>query len=116
MGDLWQAVGGPLPGHVERIEQCGDRLIVTSSGVIHDFRTDGTVARGSRDIEPPLCTNTWVSIEWVGEVLSFHAFGLPYTIVTRRREGDELVWTYPRIEGEVRMKQICRVPDHLLAR
>lgn len=112
---LWQAVGGPLPGHVERIEQCGDRLIVTAGGMIHDFRTDGTVARGVRDVTALLCVNNWVSIEWVGEVLSFHPLGLPYTIVTRRREGDELVWTYPRIEGEVRMKRICRVPDRLLA-
>lgn len=111
---LWHAEGGPLAGHVERIEQCGDRTIVTAGGVIHDFRTDGTLARGSRDVEPPLCVNTWVSIEWVDEVLHFHPFGLPYTIVTRRREGEELVWTYPRFEGEIRMKRICRVPDRLL--
>ncbi len=111
---LWLAVGGPLPGHVERIEQCGDRTIVTAGGVIHDFRTDGTLARGSRDVEPPFCVNTWVSIEWVDGVLRFHPFGLPYTIVTRRRDGDELVWTYPRFPGEIRMKPICRVPERLL--
>lgn len=111
---LWFAQDGPLPGHVERIEQCGDRTIVTAGGVIHDFRTDGTLARGSRDIEVPFCVNTWVSMEWVDEVLHFHPFGLPYTIVTRRREGDELVWTYPRFDGEIRMKRICRVPDRLL--
>jgi hypothetical protein len=111
---LWLAEGGPLPGHVERIEQCGDRLVVTAGGVIHDFRTDGTLARGSRDVEPPLCVNTWVSIEWVEGVLHFHPLGLPYTIVTRRLEGEELAWTHPAIEGEVRMKRICRVPDRLL--
>lgn len=110
---LWLAEGGPLPGHVERIEQCGDRTVVTAGGVIHDFRTDGTLARGSRDVEPPLCVNTWVSIEWVDDVLRFHPFGLPYTIVTRRREGEELVWTYPRFEGEIRMKRICSVPERL---
>lgn len=110
---LWSAVAGPLESHVERIEQCGDRLIVTSSGIIHDFRTDGSVARGSRDIEPPLCLNTWVSIEWVDEVLHFHPFGLPYTAVTRRLEGDELVWTYPRFDDEIRMKRICRLPEQL---
>jgi hypothetical protein len=111
---LWLAAGEPLPGHVERIEQCGDRTIVTAGGVIHDFRTDGTIARGSRDIEAPLCVNTWVSIEWVDDVMHFHPFGLSYTIVTRRREGEELVWTYPRFEGEIRMNRICRVPDRLL--
>ncbi len=111
---LWLAEGGPVPGHVERIEQCGDRLIVTSSGIIHDFRTDGTLARGSRDVEPPGCHNTWVSIEWVDDVLHFHPFGLPYTLVTRRMRGHEVVWTYPRFDGELRMKRICRVPDQLL--
>jgi len=111
---LWLAEEGPLPGHVERIEQCGDRTVVTAGGVIHDFRTDGTLARGSRDVEPPSCVNTWVSIEWVDDVLRFHPFGLPYTIVTRRLEGEELLWTYPRFEGEIRMKRICRVPDRLL--
>lgn len=111
---LWIAKAGPLSGHVERIEQCGDRTVVTSSGIIHDFRTDGTLARGSRDVEPPYCANTWVSIEWVDGVLHFHPFGLPPSIVTRRLEGDELVWTYPRVEGEVRMRRICRVPGRLL--
>ena len=80
----------------------------------HDFRTDGTLKNGSRDVEPPLCINTWVSIEWVDAVLDFHPFGLPYTIVKRWREGDELVWTYPRFEAEIRMKRICRIPERLL--
>lgn len=113
---LWLAERGPMAGHVERIEQCGDRFVVTSSGIIHDFRTDGSLARGSRDIEPPHCLNTFVSIEWVGDVLHFHPFGLPFTIVTRRLEGDTLVWTYPGVAGEVRMKRICRVPERWLAR
>ncbi len=63
MRGLWLAHTGKI-GHVERIEQCGDRT-----------------------------------------------FDLPFTIVTRRMDGDELVWTYPRIEGEVRMRRICRLPD-----
>jgi hypothetical protein len=110
---LWIAEGGPLPGHVERIEQCGDRVVVTSSGIVHDFRTDGSLARGSRDIEPPLCMNTFVAIDWVDGVLRFHPFGLPTTIVTRRLEGEQLVWTYPRFDEEIRMRRLCRVPDRL---
>lgn len=108
---LWLAGEGARAGHLERIEQCGDRFVVTSSGIIHDFRTDGTLARGSRDVEPPHCVNTWASIEWVGDVLHFHPFGLPFTIVTRRMEGNTLVWTYPGVEGEVRMERICRLPE-----
>jgi len=111
MRGLWRAYSG-LPGHIERLEQCGNRTVVTSSGMIHDFRTDGTLENGSRDIEPPSCINTYVSIDYdAGGTMNFHPFGLPFTIVTRRMEGDELVWTYPKIEGEVRMKRICKLPE-----
>ena len=112
MRGLWQGYSG-LAGHVERIEQCGNRTVVTAGGVIHDFRTDGTLANGSRDIEPPTCVNTFVSIDYRDGVMNFHPFGLPYTIVTRRMEGEELVWTYPGIEGEVRMRRICQLPERL---
>lgn len=115
MRGLWQAYTGAI-GHVERIEQCGNRTVVTSSGVIHDFRTDGTLKNGSRDIEPPSCVNTYVSIDFDDEgVMNFHPFGLPYTIVTRRRDGEELIWTYPRFEGDIRMKRICKLPpEHMM--
>ena len=106
---LWRSLT-PGKSHVERVEQCGNRTVVVAGGVIHDFVTDGTLANGSRDIEPPSCLNTWVSIEWQNDVLKFHPFGLPYAIVTRRLDGDQLVWTYPG-KGEVRMERICSVPD-----
>lgn len=116
MRGLWQAHSG-LEGHIERIEQCGNRTVVTSSGIIHDFRTDGTLKNGSRDIEPPSCINTYVSIDYDDEgVMNFHPFGLPYTVVTRRREGEELVWTYPGVDGDIRMKRICRLPEAALHR
>lgn len=116
MRGLWQAYTGAV-GHVERIEQCGNRTVVTSGGIIHDFRTDGTLKNGSRDIEPPSCINTYVSIDYDDEgTMNFHPFGLPYTIVTRRREGEDLVWTYPRIKGDIRMKRICKLPPEQLSR
>ena len=113
MRGLWQAYTGRV-GHIERIEQCGNRTVVTTSGVIHDFRTDGTLKNGSRDIEPPRCLNTFVSIDYKDDVMRFHPFGLPVTIVTRRRDGDELVWTYPAVEGDIRMKRICKLPREAL--
>jgi hypothetical protein len=109
MRGLWLAYSG-APGHLERIEQCGDRTVVTSTGIIHDFRTDGSLANGSRDVEPPLCANTFVSVDYRDGVMEFHPFGLPNTVVRRWMDGEELVWTYPRIEGEVRMKRICELP------
>lgn len=115
MRGLWLAYTGG-PGHVERIEQCGNRTVVTSSGVIHDFRTDGTLAHGSRDISPPTCMNTFVAIDFRDGVMEFHPFGLPMTVVKRWMENDELVWTYPGIEGEVRMNRICELPPNARTR
>ncbi len=107
---LWRSTSPAGFDHVERIEQCGNRTVVTAAGIIHDFITDGTLANGSRDIEPPSCANTWVSIDWQDGVQRYHPFGLPFTLVTRQLEGDTLVWHYPRL-GEVRMKRICDVPN-----
>src|SRR3989442_1776804 len=57
---LWQAIlverngqplsEHPLHRHVERIEQCGNRVAITSEGVIHDLRADGTLANGVNDV------------------------------------------------------------------
>lgn len=107
---LWRSVGDGGRDHVERIEQCGNRTVVTTAGIIHDFFTDGTIKNGSRDIEPPRCMNTWVAIEWDEGVLKFRPFGLPFVAVTRELQGDQLVWSYPQV-GEVRMERICRVPE-----
>jgi hypothetical protein len=57
---LWRAVAverdgqtvkdHPLNRHIERIEQCGDRIVVTAGGVIHDMRADGTLENGVDDV------------------------------------------------------------------
>ena len=33
---LWRGVSGGHIGHVERVEQCGSRVVVTAAGLIHD--------------------------------------------------------------------------------
>lgn len=108
MRGLWQSVT-PGVSHVERIEQCGSRTVITTAGIIHDFVTDNTLANGSRDVEPPWCTNTWASIEWRDGVMTFHPLGLPTVIVTRALHDGQIAWRYPSF-GEVRMRRICRVP------
>lgn len=40
----------PAYRHVERIEQCGDRIVITTGGVIHDMRCDGTEEDGVHDV------------------------------------------------------------------
>ena len=82
--------------HVERIEQCGDRVVVTSGGVIHDMRADGTAARGVNDVTP-----TGVPIQVVctfeDGVHTLRPVGMPDVEVTRRLDGDHLVWDYGRL-------------------
>ncbi len=111
---LWQSYAGPIE-HVERIEQCGDRIVVTAKGIIHDFHADGTLANGSRDVEGPSnnCMNTWVSID-VDEnrTVNFHPFGISaITVVKRWLENDEVRWKYPKFDEAIKMKRICKVPD-----
>ena len=54
---LWRAYAGtasgapiPAPNHLERIEQCGNRVVITAGGVVHDMRVDGTLVHGVNDI------------------------------------------------------------------
>jgi hypothetical protein len=37
-------------GSLQRIEQCGDRVVVTAGGMIHDMRADGTEEGGVHDV------------------------------------------------------------------
>jgi hypothetical protein len=81
-------------GHVQRVEQCGDRLVVTAGGIVHDMRCDGTEANGVRDVaEFDLTTEITVVASYEAGVHVLRPTGLPIE-VTRRRDGDEMVWTY----------------------
>jgi hypothetical protein len=111
---LWQHVDGGPMGHLERIEQCGNRVVVTSSGVIHDLTTDGKLAGASDDVRPvsigpfEFCIRTSATTKWREGRLEFYALGGPH-VVSRYLDGDELVWEYPGI-GTTRMKRICKLP------
>lgn len=108
---LWQSV---TPGfsHVERIEQCGNRIVVTSAGIIHDIVTDGTLKNGARDVTPPGCTNMWAAVEWENDVLNFRPFGLPWVGVKRELRGEQLIWTYMAY-GEITMERQCFMPKDI---
>ena len=49
MRGLWHGVSGRI-GHLERIEQCGNRVVVTAYRTIHDFRVDSTLKNRARDV------------------------------------------------------------------
>jgi len=107
MRGLWQGVSGWV-GHLERIEQCGNRVVVTAYGTIHDFRVDGTLKHGARDIGAA-CNNfqTAIHIDDDG-VMVFRLFDL-FDAVTRRMRGDDMIFTF--IDGtEIRTQRICHYP------
>ena len=106
---LWRAEEGLL-GHIERIEQCGNRVIVVGRRFIHDFRTTGTLADGANDIDPRNCARVRAAVRWNDEkTLEFRPWGL-VTLVTRRLEDtDSLIWEYPG-QPTLRLQRICRLP------
>jgi hypothetical protein len=81
-------------GHVQRIEQCGDRMVVTGGGVVHDMRCDGTIERGVHDVaEFDHRTEITVVATYENGVHVLRPQGLPIE-VTRWRAGDDLMWRY----------------------
>ncbi len=115
---LWQAVEGDHTGHVERVEQCGSRVVVTSSGIIHDYGPNSTGGLNTNDTlgrvvftigDKPYCPRTSASMIWNKKVLDFHVFGWGPVVVRRYRQGEFLIWEYA--DGSVnKMKRICTLP------
>ncbi|MDE2688897.1 MAG: hypothetical protein OXI49_00100 [Acidobacteriota bacterium] len=101
-------------GHLERVEQCGDRVVVTTVGLIHDMRADGTLRNGVNDVSPS-CTRIRNRTRYRDGVLEMDGYGIPWIRVERWMEGEELRWTHP-LAGSHRMKRICHVPPDRLTR
>ena len=108
MRGLWQGISG-RGGHLERIEQCGNRVVITVERVIHDFRVDGTLRNGARDVGVA-CNNFNSAIHFDKEVMIFRLFNL-FDTVTRRMEDEEMVFTF--VDGsETRTRRICKYPEN----
>jgi hypothetical protein len=101
---VWQVVevvadGAPQPehpalGHVQRVEQCGDRLVVTGGGIVHDMRCDGTEEHGVHDVaEFDYSTPITVVATYEDGVHVLRPVGLPIE-VTRRRDDADIIWDY----------------------
>lgn len=101
---VWQVVevvsGGhvvrdhPVLGHLQRVEQADDRIVVTAGGVIHDMRCDGTTEHGVRDVaEVDKRTPITVVATYEDGVHVLRPVGIPIE-VTRRRDGPDMIWDY----------------------
>ncbi|MDG1441088.1 MAG: hypothetical protein P8R02_00220 [Pseudomonadales bacterium] len=115
---LWRGVEGGHVGHVERIEQCGSRVVVTASGIIHDSGPNSTAGLTTNDTEGSIgftinnreyCARSSASMVWNEGVLDFHVFGWGPVVVRRYMDGDQLIWEYA--DGSTtRMDRLCELP------
>jgi hypothetical protein len=84
----------PAYRHWERVEQCGNRLVVTGGGVVHDMRCDGTEANGVHDVaQLDFATPITVVATYEDGVHVLRPVGIPIE-VTRRRDGRAMIWKY----------------------
>ena len=114
---LWKAVSGKV-GHIERVEQCGARTVITTAGIIHDLGPNSTGGETSNDTEGSVsfiigdkeyCMRTSASATWRNRKLEFNAFGWGPVVVRRYRDSKQLIWEYA--DGSItRMERICTLP------
>jgi len=117
---LWIGVEGGHVGHVERVEQCGARTVVTTAGIIHDYGPNSTLGENTDDTEGSVlfsigereyCPRSSASMIWNNGVLDFHALGWGPVVVRRYLDKGQLVWEYA--DGRVtRMNRICKLPEN----
>ena len=106
MRGLWHGISGRI-GHLERIEQCGNRVVVTAYRTIHDFRVDGTLKNGARDVGV-VCNNFNTAIHFDEGVMVFRLFDL-FDAVSRRMEGDNMIFNF--IDGgDTKTERLCKYP------
>jgi hypothetical protein len=93
--------GHPALWHVSRVEQRGDRVVVTGGRIIHDMRCDGTLEHGVHDVaefDLDIEINVIASYEDGVHVLRPQGLDLgPGTEpieVRRWRAGEHLMWKY----------------------
>jgi hypothetical protein len=84
----------PALGTRQRIEQCGDRLVVTASGIVHDMRCDGSEEHGVHDVAQfDLSAPIVVTASYEDGAHVLRPKDVPVA-VTRRLDGDVMVWDY----------------------
>ncbi len=115
---LWIGVTGNV-GHVERVEQCGARVVVTTSGIIHDSGPNSSGGYNSNDTEGAVlftignteyCPRTSAGMFWNDGTLDFRVLGWGPVVVRRYMEGEQLVWEYA--DGSVtHMDRLCQLPQ-----
>ena len=112
MRGLWKAYAVDVDGapvddisHVERVEQGGNRVVITSGGIIHDMVCDGTLENGVNDVNGFTGAPITVAATWENgkHVLRPHN---EFIAVTRELDGDVLIWSIVPLKRVTRMRRI----------
>ena len=103
---LWRAIDVRVNGevapaelkvwqHVERIEQAGNRVVVTAGGVVHDMYADGTFENGDIDVMgADFKTPISVAATFENDVLVLRPRGFDGVEIKRWFDGENLMWEY----------------------
>ena len=103
---LWRAIDVRVNGevapaelkvwqHVERIEQAGNRVVVTAGGVVHDMYADGTFENGVNDVMAvDFKTSITVAATFENDVLVLRPRGFDGVEIKRWFDGEHLMWEY----------------------
>ena len=108
---VWECYEGSMKGHVERVEQAGNRITITTGGLVHDMFCDGTLDNGVDDVAGIGGRHIRVAATFEDGVHKLRPFNKKVVAVTRRLEGDEMVWRYG--VGKNRLRRLEAPPfDH----
>lgn len=91
--------------HEERIEQAGDRVVITAGGIIHDMRADGTLENGVNDVTARGFSPIQVAACFEDGALVLRP-NSAFVAVTRHFEGDVLVWNLLPLRRVTRMRRL----------
>jgi hypothetical protein len=98
---VWEVYEGAFKGHVERIEQCGNRVIITGGYMVHDMCADGTLENGVNDTNEMTGEELHVSGLFEDGRLNLRLNGKTL-VVSRRLDGDEMIWVYGPFTNRLR--------------
>ncbi len=99
---VWEVYEGRMKGHVERIEQAGNRICIATGGLVHDMYCDGTLENGVDDVAGFEGVRIRVAATFEDGVHKLRPFAKGVVAVTRHLEGDELRWRYGPFRNKLR--------------
>jgi hypothetical protein len=102
MRGVWEVYEGRMKGHVERIEQAGNRICITTGGLVHDMYCDGTLENGVDDVAGFDGGRIRVAATFEDGVHKLRPWGKRIVAVTRLLEGDEMRWRYGPFRNKLR--------------